>query len=191
MTEPTEQLRDFLAYVADHEKELKAIAAKAFPERGDILEELYQEAIIKAAGAIVRGTNVADQKSYFFIVYRSAHMSYLRNEKKRHDRGDRLWLDSHDIAQDHDRTAWQREKRDDALREILTLIAERYGEETATLYALNRIYPHRWSQKRISAGAGIDRKLVSAILKSVGKFVQTDKRVARIIRQLQDEIWDN
>ena len=50
-----QQGREFLDFVATHEVELKRLISKEIPHKGDIFDEVYQEAVLKVYGAITRG----------------------------------------------------------------------------------------------------------------------------------------
>lgn len=184
MTDTEQRARDFLAYVEAHAGEIRRAVYKTMPLRGDAVDEILHDAVLKAHGAIMRGARVTDFPGYLFIACRSICTDRERAARVAGERADPLWLDIIDSESAPPLEATWQEEGAAVVRELLTMIAARFGAEIMGLWVLKKIGGYKWSFRNMARLSGVDQRKVSAMLRPVDRFVATDGNIRRLRRRL-------
>lgn len=189
-TEREEQGTKFLDFVAKNEVELRRALEHTIAKNAELFEDVFQEAILRVYGAIMRGSEVKDFRSYFFMSCRAVYIEKDSREKNRRDKSNRDWFANHEIGDaDSDEPA-VRDAKDRALRAVIIRLSQRFGFEVVAPYILSRIKKEGFRPRNIAEDAEVDLKSLRAIMKEISDFIATDETINQIKRELHDAIYN-
>lgn len=170
--------REFLRFVAGHERELRRALRKNVTYDPEIFDDVFSATIVKVHDAIASGRDVRDYRQYFFV---AAKWEYInRDNINRRDRNRAQPLEAADgIADTRGPVA--------DMRPLLTAIRRRvarvFGRRWRILYER-----HRGGEpfSAIARSEGLHPRDVASTLHAVERYVANNRRIQQLKKQYYD-----
>lgn len=181
--EALERGAKFLEYVAKHKEELRYALLKNVKFDKSLVDDVFQNTIIKVYNSIVKNNTPIDNfKSYFFI---SSKWEYTHTQiKKERENATKVGDDSYEVMHlADDSTAEEDEERAkltvDILNCVKELLSEEFGEEWSEIYLdyiLNR-NQQTYTMKTVATSIGKEYKEVYKVFTKMKEYLQNNELI--------------
>ena len=184
--------KDFYEWLVNNEKMIKKAVRKNTTYDAEIWEDALGEAVVKTIRAItVAHTDIQDFKMYFFTALKWVYIQRQTAKRKALERNERNYFDdpTNDIEDDPiiDHEALEEAQRA-IFRYINDMLAERHGQEAATMYL-------KFASEKIQTGRGYirfcevhghDVKTTVPLLKQMKAEVAQDEVARTMYREFKN-----